>query len=205
MDEKTYFEEYIDEFLNGIGLDQSDLCLGLIYTYSMAALRIGPNATGGEATLPLAAVWLTEKEVLQMREYPSVLGCLKMSESGDYRPCYEFAPTNSFYALLILQQSVGLKPVTLRQREINVNLDDKVNAEDALLVLQASVGLIAIAHTSYLRASIELGEPDDFFFRYDWEQERIPNRLCLTTNVDENGDGVLDAVDVFLKYNYLWL
>ena len=202
---QEYFEEYAGEFLNGIGLDQSDLCLAFIYTYCMTDRLISSDPPDEERVAPLAAVWLTDEEAVQIVEHPSVLGCLKMSEVAEYWPYYKFAPTNSFFALLILQQSVGLRPVSVNRREINVNMDDKVNAEDALLVLQASVGLIAIAHTSYLRAWLELGEPFDDGVKYDWEYERMPTRRCLIANVDENGDGVLDAVDVFLKYNYLWL
>ena len=203
---QEYFEEYAGEFLNGIGLDQSDLCLAFIYTYCMTDRLISSDPPDEERVAPLAAVWLTDEEAVQIVEHPSVLGCLKMSESGEYRPYDGFAPTNSFFALLILQSSVGLRPpLSLTRRENNVNMDDKVNAEDALLVLQASVGLIAIAHTSYLRAWLETGEPDNGGVKYDWEYERMPTRRCLIANVDENGDGVLDAVDAFLKYNYLWL
>lgn len=188
--DKARFEEYVLEYQQEIGLEESEPALSINYLYELScepSMRIE-----GQYAFALAAVWLTEEEIYRVISHEKVDAVMDMLiDSPGYRPVFPLQ-YNADLALEILQISVGLRSnFGLENREWNVNLDEQIDSYDALLALQESVGLIAIAKPVPLR----------FWEKHDWE---VSSNTFLYAN-DVNGDGTPDDLDIMLKYRNMWV
>ena len=200
--EKEFYDKYISQLVEEMCLEENDLFLNTIYTYWMAKARI--VSVQSNNLIPLVAVWMTEEKIQHVKEYEKDVYILSvMGKSSTYYKPIGVCSYNADSALRMLQISVGILPISAAwPSETDVNKDGEINALDALLALQESVGLIVIAESFYLGGwDSSIGEP--LRYPYDWELEKIPTTLGLYTG-DENGDGAADYLDILLKYNYLW-
>jgi len=198
---KEPFAEYAANFQKELGLEQNLPVLDVEYLYAMSYSR------KKHGSCALAAVWLTKEEIYRVASDEQVEKLLGVCEPGKSYPPFDLDSCDSLQALRILQVSVGLLETNdleagpLPSRYYNINRDDYVNALDALLALQESVGLIAIGEPVYWEP-IHEGIMEIWGSGYDWERERMYNPfLCAG---DENGDGVADEIDILLKCRDLW-
>lgn len=186
----AHFEQYLGYFQASLGLEDSELVLHTNYLYHMSGY---PSTFMEENKDSVTiAVWLTKEEILRVVSL-DVVTCIT-SVVGDN---FFFTPVtansyNADWALWILQASVGARPV---MGYYDVDCSGSADAADALLALQESVDLCVIGEQRYLyeaQTNIPHG--------YDWEGTR--NAFLYAQ--DENQDGVMDELDLIIKYRELW-
>ena len=188
------FSQVAREFRNEAGLNDNNLVLSEQYMY-----HVGKSYSN---TVPLTTAWLTGEEILAMSSNERVTRVAFLLEDPSHKNYSIYFPFytlsyNAERALFILQTSVGLHEPFVREMG-DVDLSGQIDAYDALLALQESVGLIAIGEVMYLYT---WQSPILVEGAYDWE--RIPPDFFLWAN-DVNGDGVADALDILIKYNEWW-
>ena len=195
--DSSLFAQYAANFQKELGLEQSEPVLDVEYLYAESRYY---DYRGGAY---LAAVWLTKEEIYRVAVDERVVDIVCISE--DVYP-FRLDSCDSWQALRILQASVGLHvsgpDVILPSRYYNINQDDYINALDALLALQESVGLIAIGTPQYYKPN-HTGSMIWWADGYDWEMERMPENIFLCAG-DENSDGVADKIDILIKCRDLW-
>ena len=197
------FEEYVQNIRKEIGLENNRLFLQTIYSY-LTTIEFLKIALFGrdQIDIPLMAVWLTKEEMDQVACFDKVKVVTDIYQYFYYPVVPE--SYNATFALYMLEVSVGLRLGISSFDIYDVNRDGSITAVDALLALQESVGLIAIARTNYLGAWM-CGQSMVRDLAYDWEKEQIPENLFFYANHDVNGDGKIDCLDIIVKFDYLWV
>ena len=197
---QKFFNEYVSAFIKEEGLDESQFLMDNNYTYWMAERRVGSEQEYGVSAL--IAVWMTKEEIYRVADSELVTSFGYVATCNDFRPIisYSFQPID---ALRILQVTVGFLSEFPYMPEMDVNMDGHSTPLDALLALQESVGLTAIAYPAYL-GGYRIGEPQTRYLGYDWELKRIPQYLFMHAD-DVNGDGNINEIDILIKYNHLWV
>ena len=159
-------------------------------------------------SVPLAVAWLTKEDIYRIAVCETVEHFAYAAEDPNphLRPfiSYSYQPIE---ALIVLQAVVGIEEEGyVESMGLDIDRDGCITTFDALLALQEGVGLIAIAYPAYLQGWVS-GIPEAVespALAFDWELERMPHRLFMYAG-DENGDGRVDTVDIFQKYNNLWI
>ncbi len=194
--EEQEFNQMAEEFRQENGLEDDNLVLNSKYMFNL-------RMYAGHGYIPLTTAWLTREEIRALAGNERVARVTYIPYDRNnlpniYYPFRTFS-FNAERALFLLQISVGLHvPGELYIKDIDVDRNGQIDAYDALLVLQESVGLIAIGRVMYLYT---WQSPILIEGAYDWE--RIPPDFCLCAN-DVNGDGVADALDIMLKNRDMW-
>ena len=195
--EEQEFNQMAEEFRQENGLEDDNLVLNSKYMFTLG------RTYGDSGYIPLTTAWLTREEIRALAGNERVARVIYIPYHRNNRPNIYFPfrtfSFNAERALFLLQISVGLHvPGESYIKNIDVDKNGKIDAYDALLVLQESVGLIAIGEVMTLytwQSSIwEIGA-------YDWE--RIPPEYIFCAN-DVNGDGVADSLDIMIKYRDMW-
>ncbi len=192
--EEQEFNQMAEEFRQENGLEDDNLVLNSKYMFNL-------RMYAGHGYIPLTTAWLTREEIRALAGNERVARVTYIPYDRNNLPNIYFPFTIYSYkaewALYILQISVGLhEPGGMFIEDIDQN--GQIDAYDALLALQESVGLIAIGEVMTLytwQSSIwEIGA-------YDWE--RIPPEYIFCAN-DVNGDGVADSLDIMIQYRDMW-
>ena len=181
--------------------------LGNRYTYAAMRRMADPSR---HVTCAMS-VWLTMEEIRRLEEKERVVDVFYITAVG-FCPVDMYAGRGTAeQALQILQTSVGLRgsvsyhpawwndTVNGSYMAGDFNRDGKINAADALLVLQNSVGLVAAGTRAHIGIYPQLPHyPLDWA---EWEDRDAPHVLFAA---DVNGDGHADETDVLWKYRDLW-
>ena len=197
------YAAYISEFPAKLGLENKQRILAIdyyLYVFSYYFVDYPSSSLYEEPVdVPVLSVWLTEEEKARVEACEGVAKVLPKSGVGSDRRNYIPFRIRKFGAggaLMMLQMSVGLRPI-YNLNDNDINRDGIVDSSDALMALQSSVGLVAVAEVCYLQGPIA---------EYNWmawETARMPLLFSMHTP-DLNGDGRADEADIFLKYGDMW-
>ena len=195
--EEQEFNQMAEEFRQEIRLEDDNLVLNSKYMFNL-------RTYAGHGYIPLTTAWLTREEIRALAGNERIARVTYIPYDRNnlpniYYPFRTFS-FNAEMALFLLQISVGLHDAPGEQflKEFDVDRNGQIDAYDALLILQESVGLIAIGEVMTLytwqSTTWSIGA-------YDWE--RIPPEYIFCAN-DVNGDGVADSLDIMIQYRDMW-
>lgn len=200
----TAFVEQMTRFQKEIGLEKYEPVLHynyLCYGAGSMSLRLYDDRT---RQVSISTLWLTKDEIYSLSQEKRV-ACLDavLSELSYFSPLLS-RKYNVNHALKMLQISVGLSPYMAQSFEFDINWDGVINASDALLALQSSVGLVACADRCYISNQLQgIPEMSSRVNLYKWEYERPYNKDKVYA-YDINNDRVADAIDILIAYRELW-